>query len=210
MTFLLRPFSKNIKAISNYYRNDSYGDRYYDLVQKTSLKRILDYRSEAAESALYTKSKIRFKNLELGSNIKEVQRLWGKPLFKVDHHYQNITHLTLHYKFYQGNFKTKATLYFIDNLLFCGQFLFKNINSVEDILEIINSKYLNNKKLDENFRIIDSENNIIKADINFSITLNYISGDQYFTDYLHKKQNMLDEADNREASDKLTVLSDFL
>jgi len=210
MTFLLRPFSKNIKAISNYYRNDSYGDRYYDLVQKTSLKRILDYRSDVSESCLYTKNKIRFKNLELGSNIKEVQRLWGKPLFKVDHNYQNITHFTLHYKFYQGDFRTKATLYFIDNLFFCGQFFFKNINSMEDILEIINAKYLNDQKLDENFRIIDAEKNIIKADINFAITLNYISGDQYFTDYLERKQNMLNEADNKEINAKLTVLSDFL
>jgi hypothetical protein len=210
MTFLLRSFSKNINTISKYYRNDSYGDKYYDIVQKTSFKRIMDYRSSPLESALYTNNKIKFKNLELGCNIKDVIRLWGKPIFKIDHNYQNITHLTLHYKFQQSNFKTKVTLYFIDNLLFCGQFFFKNMNSMEEILNTINAKYLNHQKLDENFCIIDAENNIIKADVNFSITLNYISGDQYFTDHFSRKQNILNEAGSQEINNKLNILNDFL
>jgi len=210
MTFLLRSFSDNINAISKYYRNEGYGDKYYDIVQKTSIKRIIDYRNSPLESAFRTKNKIRFRNLELGCDIKEALKLWGKPIYKIEHNFQNINHLTLHYKFYQGSFRAKATLYFIDDLLFCGQFFFKHVDTMSDILETVANKYLNNEKLDENFCIIDAGNNMIKADINFSITLNYISGDQYFTDYLQKKQAVITEADSREINNKRSVLNDLL
>lgn len=159
---------------NNYYRDYYYHhliDQYNDNCAYFSL-----YKKCTSDKSLKTNVKICFsKSLKLGSNRADICRILGKP----GYHIKNVSPLNIEilvYRMLIGNHKVTCQMHLFDNQLFLYNYTFPYSNGYdnEQIMNIIQKKYLPETGNYAAENIIDGFNNCLQIEKGVDFTISYL------------------------------------
>lgn len=179
----MKKYMEQIKKIffSLRGRRDGYNrDHYYHHIldqYKDNSTYLSMYKSCISNKSLKTDVEICFSKLvRFGSDIKDIQRILGKPSYQI----KNISSLNIEILVYRkliGNHKVKCQMHLFENKLFMYTYTFRYVNKYENeqIMRIIQSKYVPGFVSYAYENIIDSLNNCLQIEKKVGITINYFS-----------------------------------
>jgi hypothetical protein len=121
------------------------------------------------------------RNLKFGCTIKEIKAKFREP----SDHLKNITSLNAEiylYKMLIGNHKVKCQLHFFEGKLFMYKYVFHYLGNdgINEIINIIQEKYLPDVEIYSKQNIIDPNNNCLNIDEGIDLTISYLSLDSDF------------------------------
>ena len=170
-------FNKNNGRYNNlgYYYYECLANRYNN--ERSYLTFISDLESQ---SPLFTENEISLSAPKIFSetNIKYILKNYGKPHFRVTQKQDVFEVEILFYRIFIGKYKTKLELHFYNDQLFffCYTFSYLKEENTQEIISIMQEKYLEGKPIDTKTNyIIDRHESIIQFCHDVDFTLNYIS-----------------------------------
>lgn len=166
----------------NLYKRYTNKNPYSYCIKNEFIYHILMFLDRDKDSVSYKTSKvIKFGDIPYLTTFAEIKKLKGNPVCFNAYKHNFIDVKIIGYKEIMYDIEIKAFYYFIDNIFFMGEYVFKEISHevVKDIAALIHKDYLDNSEdiVDtDNFYIEDNNDSIIHfGDTGFALIIKYIN-----------------------------------
>ena len=187
--FGLRPtrfINKLFKIEDTYYYYSSREEYYKSLFREDNLKMLYKLVDKNLPTPVITDQKIKFRDIEFGTTISEVQKKMGSPRYKINNCQKIENHQILFYKFKMGGYRTITQLHFLSDFFFYGSYVFKDLNmaNLRKIEEVLDNKYFSSIDHDAftSEMVADTDNNRLFVNKGLYLTIKYVSGNRKFHD----------------------------
>jgi len=198
-----------------YYKDDYYKNYYYQRIlnQYDNTNSYLSlYKNQSNNVFLKTDTDICFsKTIKFNSSINEVKKELNKPNYHITSNKFNNVEI-LFYRILIGNHKVKCQMHFFAGKLFLYNYIFSYLqkNESNEIINIIQEKYIPHVNDYSNQIIIDSNNNCLQINNDVELTVNYFSLNSNFVEnivlisqYEKEQQKKKDRVQKRRIYNKL-------
>lgn len=174
-----------------YYYYNSREEYYRSLFREDNLKMLYKLVDKNLPTQVTTNQAIKFRDIEFGTTMDEVQKILGTPRYKINNNQKVDNHQVLFYKFKMGGYRAISQLHFLGGYLFYSSYIFKELNtaSLKKIEEVLDSKYFSSISGDvlTGGVVADAENNRLFINKGLYLTIKYVSGNRKFHDDLIKQ-----------------------
>jgi hypothetical protein len=197
----------------NNYAYISYDNRegyYQSLLTERSAEALLHWLELRHRAVLNARVKVSFRGIDFKSSPKKMEALLGKPRFVIANARVS-KHEIYFYRFRVAYLHSVAVLHFLDQRFFMANHSFRRLTTknYQQIVDVLSMKY-GLLPPPESVAVKDSDGNTVLMTNSLYPTVNYVSGDPCFQEYLEELLDKRDQRQQTQQTQQVSSLLDFL